>query len=309
MKKIIFIVVMGMLLTLVSCDSNHPTSSTPVNDLHYDLVKVPYEQLDEQSSSLYNTITSTPADSNGVQMFEYGGQLYYHPVQIAHRIRQAISDYKLTGDAKYLNHAIESAETLRQHAHREDNCIYFPYEFTFSFNYITYQKPFYSGMAQGMLLSVYTRLYYLTKNELYHAVADSILNTMDDFDNPHRTVFISTNDGLTKGPNYYWVDEYPNKFQRFVLNGSIIGAYGLYEHWWVFGDERSKVLFSREMTTVKANVSLYRNPHNISYYDLLFKVMDPSYHTLHIQLLKKCYYYTGDKFFSDMSDLFLYDHS
>ena len=65
------------------------------------------------------------------------------------------------------------------------------------------------------------------------------------------------------------LDEYPHQTRRYVLNGSIIGSMGLYDHWWVFGDDLSAKLFSCEMSTIKDNVLLYRNPSELSAYCLL----------------------------------------
>jgi hypothetical protein len=113
--------------------------------------------------------------------------------------------------------------------------------------------------------SCYSRLYSLTNNDLYKAVADSILYTMTDYASPYSPVMISEADGVGLDKDYYWVDEYPHPTRVYVLNGSIIGAMGLYDHWWVFGDRKSKTLLSRELTTPqRPRVMLYRNEGDIS---------------------------------------------
>lgn len=306
----LYLLMLLLFLPLISC-SDEPTRSPVdgVKDYGFSLNHVPYSQLYKNRENLYNSYTATPQDSNGVYLFPYGGSFYYHPVGLSYRSLEALSDYNNTGDAKYLIHAEKSMEALRREAFRYKKMLYFPYKFDFAEgSAVTYVAPWFSGMAQGTALSAYSRLYHYTQNPLYKAVADSILATFTDFEGPYSGVLISPEDTLLKQAGYYWVDEYPDSQRRYVLNGSIIGAMGLYDHWWVFGDSHSAKLFSCEMTTVKDNVLLYRNGGQMSSYCLLYRNKYTTYHLVHMQILDLCTILTGDEFFAAISDLFYADH-
>ena len=304
-----YFVLLLLFLPLISC-SKEPTK-TLYSDLHdysFTLEHVPYAQLFKNRERIFDTWNAEPQDADGVYLFPYAGGLYYHPVNLCFKSLEALSDYDHTAEPKYLSHAEKSMEALRRNAVRYKNMLYFPYQFDFSEGtQVTYTAPWFSGMAQGTALSAYCRLYHYTENPLYKAVADSILATFTDFDSPYSGVLISAEDTLLKGPRYYWVDEYPMHSRRYVLNGSIIGSMGLYDHWWVFGDDLSAKLFSCEMTSVKDNILLYRNPSERSAYCLLYRQKYVDYHIVHIQLLNLCTLLTGDEYFAAISDLFYAD--
>lgn len=299
-----------LMFLLLSCSAEKPEPLLDsVTDYHYPLKKVAYAQLFKNRTRLFNSHLALPADSNGVHLFEQGGKYYYHPVTLCFKSLEALNDYSITGEPIYLSHAIKTMETLRRHAVRHQDMLYFPYNFDFSTTAnLCYKAPWYSAMAQGLALGVYSRLYYFTKVPLYTAVADSILRSMTDFESDYSTVMIAQDDTLLGRGTYYWIDEYPNGPRRFVLNGSIIGAMGLYDHWWVYGDDLSRQLFSAELSTVKDKVLAYRNPDDLSAYCLKYRRKYQNYHLVHCQLLDKCEEMTGDAYFAAVAELFRQDH-
>lgn len=309
-KLLILICLVALALGIAGCDKIIKESD-PVRDYNFNIQTLSYDDLYHQYSTLTNAYWATPADSNGVQMFLWENTLHYHPVQLAHRSLDLLSDYRLTNNLVYMQRAIISLETLRSRAIRLKKGIYFPYTFDYeilSKPELAVQAPWFSGMAQGMLLSCYSRLYSLTNNDLYKAVADSILYTMTDYASPYSPVMISEADGVGLDKDYYWVDEYPHPTRVYVLNGSIIGAMGLYDHWWVFGDRKSKTLLSRELTTLKDHVMLYRNEGDISCYDLRYRGKNRPYHQIHIDLLRLCHKISSDSYFQEVADLFASDY-
>lgn len=306
MRKLL--IILYCLLSLLSCGKVSPTAPWKYcEDYAFDFKKVEYSALFKNRERLFDSINYSPADSAGVALFAYEGRLYYHPVNISYRSLEALNDYYITGEERYLIHAKTSMEALRQRAVRHQNMLYFPYNFDFPYKDLIYHAPWFSGMAQGCALSAYSRLYYFDPNPLYKAVADSILNTMTDFESRCSGVKITTYDKLWGAGTYYWVDEYPAGPRRYVLNGSIIGAMGLYDHWWVFGDSHSLKLFSCELSSIKDKVHLYRNKGDISAYCLRYRQKYPNYHLVHTQLLDKCAELSQDKYFNYMADLFRED--
>ena len=305
-----FCLILIIAILLCSCGNN--LEQIPIEllrDYEFDLQKVEYGSLFKNRTRIFDSINAEPADSNGVFLYMVGDIGYYHPVNLSFKALEAMCDYHNSGgDPRYLQHAINTMEALRVHAHRDSGSIWFPYEFTYKSSGFTYRAPWYSGMAQGTALSAYCRLYHFTSDPLYAAVADSILATFTYFKSPKRGVLIANNHHLLGEGKYYCVDEYPYLPNRFVLNGSIIGAMGLYDHWWVFGDEHSRRLFSLELSTVKDHVLKYRNPDDISAYCLLLREKNPVYHTVHVQLLRLCQLLTNEEYFGWVADLFESDH-
>jgi hypothetical protein len=307
------IAVICLISLLYSCERKQQSSYTDylkdVTDYAFELQRCSFDDLLKNGHSLYNSINNTPTDSNGVYLFEYQGEHYYHPVKLCYMSLEAMNDYDLTDDEIYLEHAITTMEALREHAVRHEDKLYFPYQFAFDDggSHI-YTPPWFSGMAQGTALSAYSRIYHFTQDEHFTAVADSILRTFIDFESEYSGVEVCEPDTLFGAGDYYWVDEYPQGPKRFVLNGSIIGAMGLYDHWWVWGDDLSRQLFSYELSTVKDKVSLYRVPKEMSLYDLYYRNQFENYHLVHRQLLHKCTLVTGDPYFSMMADLMYEDY-
>lgn len=311
MKYTQAIILLMLFALLMSCSSKSTELEFyGLKDNNYPLVRAEFLSLYMNQSPLYNDITPNPADANGVPLFSYNNQLYYHPVMIGHRVIWALSDYNNTHDEKYLTFAKNSLQALIDRSTREANKMYFPYMFDFSpwATTVTYTAPWYSGMAQGVLLSAISRLYYFTEDNYYKSVADSVFNTFRDFDSPISTVYISKNNGMGVEDDYYWVDEYPHEVRRFVLNGSISGSFGLYDYWWVFNNEKARKLFSMQMTTIKKHILLYRNPGKISFYCLKFKDLNSTYHVIHQKLLNQCFLYTGDHYFTTVSYVFFTDY-
>jgi hypothetical protein len=305
------LVVLFPVLLLLSCDLNTRADDYDhLQDRGYSLVKVAYNQLYQNRPALYNTMNANPMDEAGVSLFAWEGEFYYHPVLIGQRCQQALSDYNNTTDQRYLDYVRASVSALSERAARFEDKILFSYMFDFSPGHttLTYHAPWYSGMAQGVLLSVTSRMYHLTGEARYKELADSTFASLADLDSDKACVYVSQADSLGVPDDYYWVDEYPGPVQRYVLNGSMIGSIGLYDYWWVFGNTLAGRLFSMQLSAVRDNVLLYRNPGAPSSYCLKFKYQDPNYHALHQVLLNQYFLYSGDPYFQAVSNLLSADY-
>lgn len=310
MKKYL-ILLFAICAALISCQkTTKPVEMDKLTDHGFSLIHVNYEQLYQNRASLYNTMNFEPRDENGVSLFAWEGQYYYHPVLIGQRCQQALSDYHNTQDERYLDYVHACVTALDERATRLEDKILFVYGFDFPSGHpnLTYLAPWYSGMAQGVMLSVFSRMYYITQEARYRELADSTLASLADLNSAKPCVYVSESDTLGVAPGYYWVDEYPDPAQRYVLNGSIIGSFGLYDHWWVFGDKLSKKLFSMQLSSIYDNVLLFRNPGDISSYCLRFRYRDSFYHALHQKLLNQYYLYTDNYRFQAVSNLFYADY-
>jgi hypothetical protein len=307
--------ILFILLTvscLVGCEmSKTPEPGPEVVNHGAQLMKTDYDTVPYEYPNLLDYAHFAVTDPTGVHLFTYNGVNYYHPVMTGFEIIQCLQNYRATGETRFLAYAEHVAEVMLARAKRMEGSIYFPYEFDFALhgdtNYMMY-APWWSGMAQGVELSVYTRLYHETHNAHYKRVADSILVGLYNYNSVTRVAYISTPDELVQTSNYYWVDEYPQTELMYTLNGFIFAMYGLYDYWREFHDDQAASLFSNACATIEDHIALFRVPGGISYYDLKFRKQLPSYHKLHIAQLRMLTLLTGDPFFSQTADVFYSDY-
>ncbi|RWS26724.1 D-glucuronyl C5-epimerase-like protein [Leptotrombidium deliense] len=84
-------------------------------------------------------------------------------------------------------------------------------------------KPgWYSAMAQGQAISLLTRMYHYSNDELYLNAAKNAVTlfTINSTDHGIRTYFAD---------KYVWFEEYPTTPSSYVLNGFIYSLFGLYD--------------------------------------------------------------------------------
>lgn len=302
--------IMVLFLILLN-HSNLFIRPSGIKDYHFTLIKVPYQSLWHEALNMDYIPEPFPLDENGVPMFSVNDSIFYHPAFAAMSSLDGLVEYRQSHIPESLQRAIITAETLRKHAIRMEDGLYFPYNFSFTLydrEEFSFEAPWVSGLAQGLMLSVYSRLYYETRHDVYRSVADSILATFSDYDSRFSPVFISSNDLLKKNNNYYWVDEYPHENRSYVLNGSLIGSIGLYDHWWVFGDKKSHTLFSQQLSTIKDNLLLFRSPGSPWFYDLGNRPVSAFYHKWSMNAVSFYSRITEDREFQGLYDIMYQDY-
>lgn len=105
-------------------------------------------------------------DATGVPMFKKAGKVYDHPVRQAQDGLAALESYRISKDPRYLTQAQLDAQRLLDRKVQRDSGFFFPYPFDFALHgkvANTIRAPWYSGMAQGQALSLFTRLASVTK--------------------------------------------------------------------------------------------------------------------------------------------------
>ncbi len=252
-------------------------------------------------------IDNYPMDSSGVMIFIHNNNTYYHPVALAQKMFRFIDNYNKTSKQIYLDRAVLFASKLREISVEFNSALYFPYPFDWDLHAIsgeTMTAPWYSGMAQGQILTAFVRLYNITEDTSYLNLANKVYKSFEnvyaDF-NPW-TVFIDEN-------GYYWIEEYPTELGRTrALNGFIYALYGLYDYYLLTKDEGCREYLLASITTVKHYIEEYRNPGDISYYCLRHKLKYPNYHKYHTEQLSMLYKITGDSYFLKMFNLFYNDY-
>jgi len=246
-----------------------------------------------------------PADSHGVPVYTRKGKRYLHPVSAAQQGLRQLATYVKTQDPVFLDRAQVIADALVAAGVKADGALWIPYRFDFNLHgkaADVMRAPWYSGMAQGQVLSLVSRLYELT-------------GKARDLDAARRIFASFAVVGMRSKPwvswverRYLWLEEYPGKPPDHTLNGFIFALYGIYDFYEVTHSAAAARVFQGGLTTVRHYLPEFRNPGGISHYCLLHLVLSPKYHHIHIGQLRQLRTMTGDAFFATMADLFASDH-
>jgi hypothetical protein len=282
------------------------TQSPLFNIRRYSLVRVEAPVL-AYTQFPKNDPNAGPQDSLGVPLFNYKGTNYYHPVAASWRGLQFLDNYNFYHNSIFLRRAETIARELVKRAARSRGGLYYPYDFDFEVLALeseTMRSPWYSGMAEGRMLSLLIRLYRTTGKQEYRAWADSTFTTFSNYPdgtNAPWTVFVDKD-------RFYWIEEYPHPSGgNMVLNGHAFGIYGLYDYAMLTGDERAKTFAQAAITTYNQYIPVIRNPGGASLYSIKHRYLTPNYHLTSIQNLNYMAAITGDDGFAKLRDLFMAD--
>lgn len=236
-------------------------------------------------------------DENGVAMYLTRRQcVVYNPRLTAEWALKNLDSWRQTRDEIYWERVKTHLKQLTRDVHRKDGLVLWPYNFHFRLHGKNewMRAPWYSGMAQGMILCLLTRIHLLTGRRDYLDWARLVLGSL----------LIPSPVARIDHLGYYWIDEYPQPKQTFVLNGHLYGLYGLYEWWCATGDSKVYDYLQSAITTVHHYASQFVNPEGPSYYCLKHKVttekQDFKYHKTHIGQLFAMFHLTDDPFWLEM---------
>lgn len=183
------------------------------------------------------------------------------------------------------------------------NARFFPYSINYQnhpnhFHY--HEAPWYSGMAQGQVLSVFARLYEITKQKQYLTFCHEIFRSLTLLKGKKYTPWVVCSDQN----KYLWIEEYPSEKPCFTLNGMIFGIYGVYDYYRITENPQARKILQATLTTVKNNLHKYRNKNEPSYYCQVdeMKIMD--YHHIVVEQLFQLYKITKDPFFYRQGKIF-----
>jgi hypothetical protein len=159
-------------------------------------------------------------------------------------------------------------------------------------------------MAQGQVLSLFSRLGELTSEPEWESAAISTLKSFDRMHGKDEPWIVDVD-----VDNSLWIEEYVATPETRVLNGFIFAMFGLYDYYAWRGDERAKELFLQSLHTLRLNVERFRNPGELSSYCLAHRVQNADYHAYHIEQLRSLTRMTNDPYFASVADLFVADHA
>ncbi|MCH9032265.1 MAG: hypothetical protein IIB00_08415 [candidate division Zixibacteria bacterium] len=286
-----------VLLMMIAggCSGKRNVSQYPAQEPRTDWSKIVLDTFEvfalersEYRSQSYITLekdTVGEFDENGVMLFRYHHMgLFYHPVLLLNRTTRLLNGFVATGDSGYLRLAIATYDALLDSAIDSSGALWLPYQFDYEVSPgDNVDAPWFSGMSQGLGLDVGLYLFTVTDDSVYLKAADSLFNSLTLLWGESEP-WVTRIDSL----GYYWIEEYPLPKPSMTLNGSIIGAFGLYEYWKVTRSERALTLFRAALATYDHFAKFYRRPGEYSFYSLTYgKITNVGYHELHKSLYRK----------------------
>lgn len=236
----------------------------------------------------------------GLPLAEIQGRMGYHPVRTSCLLMTLLGSYLTTHDANYLEKALVVSDEFLATGVERDGALYFPYTFDFNLHGDDdelMKAPWYSGMAQGMALSAYVRLYQIAQDGRYLEACRKIFRSFTIFKGEENVPWIAYVDSA----GFYWIEEYPIQPPANTLNGFVFAIFGLYEYHLLEGDPETKAVLQAAITTVESYMPQFRQKGNLSLYCLKHEVQSAKYHLIHIRQMRSLGLMTGDRVFNEMT--------
>ena len=251
-------------------------------------------------------------DSLGIPYWLVNGVRYDHPVRHAQMALHLLNSHTFEDDDDiFMNRAKLILERLIEISFEEDNSLFFPYPYDFNLHSSDLNDsepmiaPWFSGMAQGQILSAFCKYFMISGDSTYLTITEKIFNSYLRVMQKNDLWFAGID-----GDNYLWLEEYPDKRQpNKTLNGMIFSIYGLYDYYQMTFDLRSLYLLKSAITTIQKYILKFRVEGEQSLYCLTHQMQYTRYHLTHTAQLGYLFLITGDQFFFDMQQLFLFDYS
>lgn len=250
---------------------------------------------------------------NTVSLFDVENNKGHHPVRTSRTAIRLIHCYRETDDERYLDKAESIGEAMADIALEQDDAIYIPYEYDWGApdGARFMEAPWYSGMAQGTVLSAYAHLYEVTGDETHREAADGIFRSFTNVQqlaSEAWTTIISPPTempGDGDEPEYFWIEEYPVEPPQHVLNGFAVGLFGLYDYWLHVDNAAGYDPLCAALTTIEDHIEEYRVPDGVSWYDLAeIYSGNEHYHSTHIKQLELLANLSGESYFDEMAETF-----
>ncbi|MFG2277509.1 D-glucuronyl C5-epimerase family protein [Streptomyces asoensis] len=215
----------------------------------------------------------------------------------------------------FLVRARAQADRLIDQRVEERGAWWFPYPFAFTHSVhtgVTYQPPWFSGMAQGEAISLFVQLAQVEElssvdRAAYRAAADAAFASLQLGDDGYPWVTNVDSDG------YWWIQEYPANPQGtglsdYTYNGMVYALLGIYDYYCATGSQAAADLYDAGATTLAAHFPRLRNPKWASFYCDTHRIPAPTYHWHHVELLRQVQWHTGSPDWADRMDRLVDDY-
>lgn len=226
-----------------------------------------------------------------------------HPVDLSWFILGALESYIASDDQQYLDAAEINAQALLDSGELLNGALWFPYDFDYVMHgQYQLSAPWYAGMAQGMALSVFTRMYEVTGEEKWAHAAHEVFASFTQ-DAPEDRMFLVPDEDSN-----LWFEEYvhPGYPESRVVNGHMYAMWGLRDYALEFDSEEAELLFDAGATTMANTFDQWRVEDGISFYCAgpicTENAWQPAnYHRGVIYQLQELALMTGDRTFLEMA--------
>ena len=188
----------------------------------------------------------------------------YHPVGMAQHALWSLGSYRATDDPAYLDRAVATAGALLDGAtSAPDGSLWFAYPWDHLLHgeeQMQLQAPWFSGMAQGQALHLFSELAAETGEQRWRDAADGAFAS---YTSDGAGDFTRVDDS-----GCLWFEEYVGEgiAPTSVINGHIYSAWGLYAYHQLTGSREAEELFDGAATTLLASADRFRMPGKLSYY-------------------------------------------
>jgi len=301
MRKInlILVVALAALTILLAACSQSPASQAPA---------VPTTQSSTAEWVDSYTLMSPDSkdwehylfDEQGIVQVDYENEIgiQYNPVTIAQYALANYEQYLLTREDKYKTTFLTQVEYLRNNYDViGEDMIGFPYYFPMP----TYglEPVWYSGMAQGQVVSVLARAYLLTHDETILPFSKKVNNFM--------LYPVSKGGTLTYTPEgNVWVEEYPSKEPSLVLNGFMFSILGLYDYTHLFPEvseayQKVAEMYCSCLESLKESLKYYDTGSWLKYCRSDDRLCGRNYMEVQVTQMKQLFAVTNDSYFDSIA--------
>lgn len=241
-------------------------------------------------------------DAAGVRKFKWNGVIYDHPVAQIQYGLQNLASYRKTGDIFYLNRCRVQAERLITNSKTLRGAKWYPYPFDWTHTVhsgLAFKAPWYSGMAQGEALSLFSQLAQHPSVSLYNRA-----RYRDMADKTFKSLLLNNSSNpwvVEKSIGYLWIQEYPVRYpgrSDFTYNGFMYAMLGIWDYYKMTGNPLAAKLWDGSLTTINQYFPHLRNPGGVSFYCYTHKIPATNYHSVHIALLNQLTTLSGNPRFA-----------
>ncbi len=260
-------------------------------------------------------VDKDPHDALGVRMFRAHGKLHDHPVGQFQYGLTNLASHRRTAESHFLHRARAQADRVIERRHDLRGAWFFPYPFDFKHQVhtgLTYKAPWYSGMAQGEALSLFSQLagyagVPAAHRARYRAAADGAFASLLLANEGDRRPWVVARDGQ----HQLWIHEYPIDkpgTSDYTYNGFMFAVLGLWDYYALSRNSLAEQLFDGALTTLDAYFPQLRNPGWLSNYCHTHAIPTDTYHSVHIDLLRQLSWLSGSDRFAVQSDMLTDDY-
>lgn len=245
-------------------------------------------------------------DADGIRMFydPITQQIFNHPVLQGRYALSLLNSYRKTTNTAYLERAENHAQRIISVRVESRGAWFFPYQFDYQIDPTPapgdmIRAPWFSGMSQGVALSLFCELYRVTGNESYKEAASKTFAAFKLTASDSEPWVCDIDER-----GCVWFEEYASvpKSHQWVLNGHIFGLWGAFDYYQLTGDTDALRLAQGGIATVKLWFDFFRAPGTAAKYSRAHPNFATSYHSLIIKMCACLWSITHDPFWTDAVD-------